>query len=266
MLKRMSLEGLDTPVISGDKMCVMNKDTPVIEFCWDDVSGEPPLVIKDNDAPKFITKDLEGWLRSRVNNRGLDRREHLVPPCKTGYLTTVGMLKRTHGVSLTDTLWVTGDTSISWSSVSPYRNLKPSEVGRISLTESSEPVPLEVAPEFATEGWLSKCWELDDATGDPLLFKAGTVGACNTGNEPEAEVMASQILEALGYPHVDYWIAEKYGRLCSVCRAFTSETISFLPLSKLTGGDSVATQDIFQLYRESRCLARCSRQRLSRYN
>lgn len=51
-------------------------------------------------------------------------------------------------------------------------------------------------PEFATNGMLPKCWRREK--GQIKLFKGGTSGASNTGNEPYSEYYAAQVANALG--------------------------------------------------------------------
>ena len=49
---------------------------------------------------------------------------------------------------------------------------------------------------------LPKCWRRD--SGKILLFKGGTSGAYNTGNEPFSEFYAAQIARAMGINAIDY--------------------------------------------------------------
>ena len=65
-----------------------------------------------------------------------------------------------------------------------------------------------------------------------MLYKGGSSGAANTGNEPYSEFYASQIAEAMGLNHVTYKLAKWKGTLCSTCELFTDIDHSFVPIHR----------------------------------
>ena len=78
---------------------------------------------------------------------------------------------------------------------------------------------------------LPKCWRRVDGT--VRLYKGGTSGASNTGNEPYSEYYASQVAEAMGINAVRYGLSKWKGQLCSTCDLFTSKAVSFMPVGRL---------------------------------
>ena len=87
------------------------------------------------------------------------------------------------------------------------------------------------SPEFTTNGMLPKCWRRK--SGKIYLYKGGTVGASNTGNEPYSEYYAWQIAQILSMNAIEYNIAKWKSRLCSKCEIFTSKDISFVPVGNI---------------------------------
>ena len=78
---------------------------------------------------------------------------------------------------------------------------------------------------------LPKCWRRQN--GVIRLYKGGTEGVSNTGNEPFAEYYASQIAETLGVNAISYSLTKWKGRLCSFCDLFTSKELSFISAGRL---------------------------------
>jgi len=76
---------------------------------------------------------------------------------------------------------------------------------------------------------LPKCWRRME--GEIKLFKGGTKGASNTGNEPYSEFYAYQIVKVLGINSIPYTLAKWKGELCSVCSLFTSKAFCYHHIS-----------------------------------
>jgi hypothetical protein len=101
---------------------------------------------------------------------------------------------------------------------------------------SSIRTSLASSPEFTTNGMLPKCWRR--INGKIYLFKGGTTGASNTGNEPYSEFYVSQIANIMDINAISYNLSRWKGELCSSCELFTSKDYSFVPVGRLvkTGG------------------------------
>ena len=84
---------------------------------------------------------------------------------------------------------------------------------------------------------LRKAWRHIDDRGI-VLFKGGTEGAANTGNEPYSEFYACQIAEQMGLSVVPYGLEKWKGILASTCPLFTDIHTSFIPIGRIvkTGG------------------------------
>lgn len=110
---------------------------------------------------------------------------------------------------------------------------------------SSIRTSLASCPEFTTNGMLPKCWRRKD--GKILLYKGGTSGASNTGNEPYSEYYAVQVAKALGINVIEYGLSKWKGELCSTCELFTSKYYSFLPVGRVvTSGGMKAVREYYE--------------------
>ena len=88
------------------------------------------------------------------------------------------------------------------------------------------------SPEFTTNGMLRKAWRNIEDDGI-YLYKGGTEGAVNAGNEPYSEYYACQIAKAMGLDCIEYDLENWKGILASKCRLFTDINTSFVPISHL---------------------------------
>ena len=84
------------------------------------------------------------------------------------------------------------------------------------------------SPEFTTAGMLRKGWRR--LGGKVLLYKGGTSGAANTGNEPYSEFYAAQVAEQMKIDHVPYGLSMWKRCLCSTCELFCDIDHSFVPI------------------------------------
>ena len=81
-------------------------------------------------------------------------------------------------------------------------------------------------------GMLPKAWRFIEGDGI-YLYKGGTSGAANTGNEPYSEFYASQIAEAMGLHAVRYELENWKGILASRCRLFTDIHTAYIPIGRI---------------------------------
>ena len=94
---------------------------------------------------------------------------------------------------------------------------------------------------------LPKGWRrmMDDKI---ILYKTGSSGAANAGNEPYSEYFAFQIAEAMGLNAVKYNLNQWKKRLCSTCELFTSNELSYIPTGRIvTNGGWVSVIDYYKL-------------------
>jgi hypothetical protein len=146
----------------------------------------------------------------------------------------MSILSVSKGLSLNDCYWVVEEGfEGSFSQYNLYENRFSRVLGLIAFTGygSSVRTSLASCPEFTTNGMLPKCWRREN--GIIQLYKGGTSGASNTGNEPYSEFYAAQIADALGINAISYGLSKWQGELCSTCELFTSKDYSFMPIGRL---------------------------------
>lgn len=212
---------------------IMNKDNKLASFEWKELADNNTVAVnfkQIDNIPDFILKDINDWIESRTPPK---HREHMICLLKAMNLSnSKSVIDYSKGLSLTDTLWITNDTSIRWKDVSLYKNPFDEVIANIAFDGGLRGIRFSTtSPEFATDGMLPKCWVRDK--GKITLKKGGTSGFANTGNEPYSEVLASQLLDVLEYEHIRYTLETYRGKLVSSCDLMTNEEISLMPLYKL---------------------------------
>ena len=92
---------------------------------------------------------------------------------------------------------------------------------------------------------IAKAWRFQD---DGLwLYKAGIEGFSNSGREPYCEAYAYQVGKAMELDIVPYHLEKWQGKLASVCPAFTSKAISYMPIGRLvTSGGMQAVANFYK--------------------
>lgn len=219
---------------------------PLVRFSWnpDRRSVRIREVVEENrnflplDIRDSLTDEaLARWLRHRAIPGNRAYVENFLAKQGLGLQDTQGILGICKGLSLADVHWVDDESSPArFADVDlfhhPFRTL----LAALAFTgKGSYGTPrFQSSPEYTTHGALAKCWRR--VGGRILLFKAGSSGAANTGNEPLAEFYAAQVAEVLGVPHVPYGLSRFKDRLCSTCPLFTSPDVSFIPLSRMLPG------------------------------
>lgn len=213
---------------------LMNKDIKVLRFSVLGGGNSTICKIVEEYEPSLKPlnlRDLKDWLwrRSNVGYRFYIERflEH------TDLTELYDLILTTKCISLSDTFWVKSTHSeMKWSSISPFRHSPDSAVSDYSLKGSLTSRKVTSSPEFSTDGTFAKCWGISE--GKLRLYKAGTDGACNAGNEPYSEVYASKIASLMGLiNYVPYWLEVHKGVLVSVCDCFTSESEGMIQFKAL---------------------------------
>lgn len=205
---------------------IKNKDRVLAVFDWSVPSL--PVLTEDVGLPKFVSDDLYSWLQTRTPPKKRAHMEELMAAC--GLKSTRDVVDYSKGLSLVDTMWVCKkDERAAWKDVSLFTNEFNDVIARIAFNGGLHGLQLSTtSPEFATNGRMAKCWHRD--SDGVQLYKAGSTGFANAGREPYSEVMAHQIISALGYPHVPYSIARFHGHNSCRCPIFTTEQNMFVPM------------------------------------
>ena len=192
-----------------------------------------PLDMELND------KALKRWLEKRTIPRNRAYVSNFLSRLGLNEKDTKGIIDICQGLSLNDSYWVTKeDCHDLFDDKNLYTNPFNTNIASIAFTGygSYTRSSFRSSPEFTTNGMLAKSWRR--IKGKIILYKTGTEGFANSGLEPYSEFYASQVAKAMSLNHVEYGLSKWKKKLCSTCELFTSQDISFIPISRLvkTGG------------------------------
>ena len=222
---------------------LMHFDTPLIAFSAKrQVEANIKIIEAHEENKELLPLDLtevsesgmESWIRHRSIPKNRAYVDTLLSSLGLSINRPLDIIRVSKGLSLNDCYWLKQEgSSDSFDSVNLYDNRFSRVLGQIAFTGygSSNVSGLTSSPEFTTNGMLPKCWRRID--GKILLYKGGTMGASNTGNEPYSEFYAYQIGKILGINVVPYSLSKWKNTLCSTCELFTSKEVSFVPVGRI---------------------------------
>ena len=210
-------------------------NTPEIQILWQNDEHKDLLPLDLDESSDGIAK----WLKHRTIPKNRAYVHNFLSKCGLNLNRPINIIKVSKGLSLNDCYWVVEEGfNGKFSDFNLYDNRFSQILALIAFTGygSSIRTSLASCPEFTTNGMLPKCWRRE--RGQIRLFKGGTSGASNTGNEPYSEFYAFQVAEAMGINAIPYNLSKWKGELCSTCDLFTSKDYSFLPVGRIvtTGG------------------------------
>lgn len=174
------------------------------------------------------------WLERRVIPKNRTFVEEILKTLNLSQSDTKGIIDVCKGLSLNDSFWVVpkGFTG-SFKQYNLYENRFSEILSLVAYTgigQSHE--AFTTSPELTTAGMLPKAWRLIDGDGI-YLYKGGTSGAANTGNEPYSEYYASQIAKTMGLNSVHYDLENWKGILASKCKLFCDIDTAFVPIGRI---------------------------------
>ena len=232
-------------------------DTTIVRFSATEDTNTPEIkILWKNDAKKdLFPLDLElteegiaKWLKHRTIPKNRAYVHNFLSKCGLNINRPMTIIKVSKGLSLNDCYWVVEEGfEGTYDKFNLYDNRFSQVLALIAFTGygSSIRTSLASCPEFTTNGMLPKCWRRKD--GKIMLYKGGTSGASNTGNEPYSEYYAAQIAKALGVNAIEYGLSKWKGELCSTCELFTSKEYSFLPVGRVvTSGGMKAVREYYE--------------------
>lgn len=200
----------------------------------------------DNELP--TNEKLLSWLKHRTIPSNRRYVNNFLAKLGLNEKDTLGIISVCYGLSLNDGYWICPDYETrSWEKINLYKNRLSRVLSVIAFTGygSYTKSGFRSSPEFTTNGMLAKAWRRQ--SGKILLYKSGTEGAANTGNEPYSEFYASQIAEVMGIKYVPYGLSMWQKRLCSTCELFTSQDTAYMAAGNLiTGGGIRAVLDYYK--------------------
>jgi len=224
-------------------------DTMLLRFALEtsDIEGLRAVVLSVKEPAKHLLPlDLElsgegivAWLRRRVIPKNRAFVDEVLRTLGLAQGDTQGIIDVCKGLSLNDCYWVVPEGfDGKFAQYNLYENRFSEMLALVAYTgagQSSE--AFTTSPELTTIGALRKAWRFIESDGI-TLYKGGTTGAANAGNEPFSEYYACQIAETMGLDAVPYGLENWKGILASTCRLFTSLDISYVPIGRVvrTGG------------------------------
>lgn len=174
------------------------------------------------------------WLQRRVIPKNRAYVEEILKSLSLNVNDTKGIINVCKGLSLNDSYWVVPENfEGKFAEYNLYENRFSEILSIVSYTGVSQSeAAFSTSPELTTNGMLPKAWRYIVNDGI-YLYKGGTSGAANTGNEPYSEFYACQIAHAMGLNCVNYDLERWKGILASKCKLFTDIDTSFIPVGNL---------------------------------
>lgn len=216
-------------------------DTTIIKFSleYETLKGTVCNVLWADDSKSDLfpigmnaeNASVLSWLKSRTVPKNRGYVESLLASMHLAENDLIGVLNICKGLSLNDSYWVVEEGfDGKFSDYNLYDNKFLTALSLIAYTGygSVKAKGFTSSPEFTTNGMLRKGWRrLNDKI---YLYKGGTEGFANSGNEPYSEFYAAEIAKAMGLNHIDYTLASWKKSVCSVCEIFTSKDVSYVPI------------------------------------
>ena len=187
-----------------------------------------PLDMELSDA------GLLKWLQRRVIPKNRTFVAEIIQTFVLSINDTKGIIDVCKGLSLNDSFWVVPKGfEGSFAQYNLYENRFSEILSLVAYTGIGQSdAAFTTSPELTTNGMLPKAWRFIEGDGI-YLYKGGTSGAANTGNEPYSEFYASQIAETMGLHAVHYELENWKGILASRCRLFTDINTAYIPIGRI---------------------------------
>ncbi|MCD7846459.1 MAG: XRE family transcriptional regulator [Oscillospiraceae bacterium] len=199
---------------------------------------------KRNLLPLDMELSGEGivrWLERRVIPKNRQFVDEVLKTLGLSVNNTKGIIDVCMGLSLNDSYWVVKNGFPGkFADYNLYENRFSEALSLVAYTGiGGSDEAFSTSPELTTNGMLRKAWRLID-DDEIYLYKGGTEGAANTGNEPYNEYYACQVANAMGLDCVRYDLERWKGILASKCKLFTDIDTSFVPIGRLLKKSTLA--------------------------
>ena len=224
-------------------------DTMILSFTLEDkgIEGLVSHIQEINESMRpLFPMDLEisdsgllKWLERRVIPKNRTFVDEILKSLKLSVNDTKGIIDVCKGLSLNDSFWVIPKNfEGKFSEYNLYENRFSEILSLVAYTGVGQSnAAFTTSPELTTNGMLPKAWRFTEQDGI-YLYKGGTSGFANSGNEPYSEYYACQITDTMGLNAVKYDLENWKGILASKCKLFTDIDTSFVPIGRIvkTGG------------------------------
>lgn len=180
------------------------------------------------------------WLRKRVIPKNRAFVDEILKSLGLSINNTKGIIDVCKGLSLNDSYWVVPlEFDGTFKEYNLYENRFSEVLSLVAYTgANASNRAFTTSPELTTHGMLRKAWRFLDNDGI-YLYKGGTDGAANAGNEPYSEYYAYQIANAMGLYAVPYDLENWKGILASKCKLFTDIDTAFVPIGRIVKDASI---------------------------
>lgn len=223
---------------------IENLADPVVKIIW---KNEEKIQL----MPLGMTVSDDGlakWLKHRTIPKNRAFVNSFLSKCGLNANRPMDVISVCKGLSLNDSYWIVDEEDKStFEKANLYDNNFSHILAWIAFTGYGSSIRSTFAssPEFTTNGMLPKCWRRMQKK--VYLYKGGTCGASNTGNEPYSEKYASMIAKKMGINALPYKISKWKGNVCSVCELFTGKDVSYVPVGRIvTSGGMKAVRKYYE--------------------
>ena len=219
-------------------------DTPLLTFSLTQrgIEGLLAEILAVNEQQKkLLPLDLpltsEGivrWLDQRVIPKNRAFVDEILKSLSLSLGNTKGIIDVCKGLSLNDSYWIVPQNfDGSFAQYNLYENRFSEILALVAYTGIWQSHgAFSTSPELTTSGMLPKAWRLIEGEGI-YLYKGGSSGAANTGNEPYSEYYACQVAQAMGLNAVKYGLENWKGILASKCQLFTGINTAYIPVGRI---------------------------------
>lgn len=199
------------------------------------------IISINEDMKNLFPLDLEltdegifKWLERRVIPKNRAFVDEILKVLGLSHNNTKGIIDVSKGLSLNDSYWVVpADFNGIFQEYNLYKNRFSEELSLVAYTGVETTIQdFTTSPELTTQGMLRKAWRFIENDGI-YLYKGGTEGFANSGNEPYSEYYACQIAKAMGLNAVEYDLENWKGILASKCKIFTDIDTSFISIGRI---------------------------------
>lgn len=243
--KEAVLELREPPVEYGDKSVYELKlyDETLLEFSMERMPSLKIEILKINeDRREVLPLDLEptpegmhNWLSHRTIPKHREMVIDILSALDIANDDIKGIIDVCMGLSLNDSYWTPQkDSEVTFGEMNLYENRFSEALALIAYTGKyyGNARKLRTSPELTTNGMLRKAWRYF-GKNDIWLYKGGTFGFANTGNEPYSEYYAYQIAAKMGINAVRYDLENWMGILASKCKLFTDIDTAYIPIGRI---------------------------------
>ena len=224
-------------------------DSPLIAFTLEGrgIEGLVAEIISVNEDkqklfPLELTLSSEGvvkWLENRVIPKNRAFADEILKSLNLSLGNTKGIIDVCKGLSLNDSYWIVPQGfDGTFAQYNLYDNRFSETLSLVAYTGIWQSHgAFTTSTELTTSGMLPKALRFIDDDGI-YLYKGGTSGAANAGQEPYSEYYACQVAQAMGLNAVTYDLENWKGMLASKCKLFTDIDTSYVPIGRIvqTGG------------------------------